>query len=59
MMRHLAAVEWDKACQEELGRHPNPPDHMFGDIGHFYTERVADTLASIQAFGTKLSLWMR
>ena len=56
MMRHLAAVGWDKACQEELGRHPNPPDHMFGDIGHFYTERVADTLASIQASGTKLSL---
>ena len=31
-MKHLTAVDWGYACQEELKLHPRAPEHLFGDL---------------------------
>lgn len=33
---NLYAVEWNRKCRVELEHHPHPPEHIFGDINHFW-----------------------
>jgi len=46
--QHVSAVEWDRACRDELLFGPCCPQHLFGDIQAFWKPAVATALRELK-----------
>ncbi len=46
--RHKYAVEWNAKARAEILKHPNAPEHLFGDVEDFWLESMRGKVKSLK-----------